>query len=87
MKRYLSIFLTFSLILVLTSCAHHYSPEAIRDPYGFFSGIWHGMILPITCIGSIFLDDVHMFGKPNTGFFYFLGVVIGFIVMPLGGAR
>lgn len=81
-------------VLVLTSCASHYSPEVIADPYGLFSGIWHGMISSITIsvnifswllslVGISFLTDIQIIGRPNTGLFYYLGFLVGFAFLPL----
>ena len=75
-------------ILALTGCAHHYVSEATADPYGFFSGIWHGIVAPFAILANIaswaasligisILDDIQIVGKPNTGFFYYLGFLIG----------
>jgi hypothetical protein len=77
------------LILVLTGCASHFSPDRIGDPYGFFFGLWHGAIATLTItiniiswllslVGIEFLQDVQIIGRPNTGFFYFVGFALGF---------
>jgi len=84
--------LVFSLLIILSlllsGCAKHYTPELWSDPYGFFCGIWHGIILPYSLVinliswflslfGVDFLSDVQIIGKPNTGFFYYLGFFFG----------
>jgi len=90
-----NVLILFSAIL-LASCASHYNPEVITDPYGFFSGIWHGMIAPITISVNLlswflslfdisFLRDIQIIGRPNTGFFYHFGFVIGFVFLPISG--
>lgn len=82
--------LVLFLLLVLTGCAHHYLPETFAEPYGFFSGIWHGLIFSITLfvnilswmlslIGISFLEDVQIIGRPNTGFWYYVGFFIGLL--------
>jgi hypothetical protein len=87
--------LVLLLIVGLTGCARHYSPDAVSDPYGFFSGIWHGLILTITVavnllswllglVGISFLDSVQIIGRPNTGFGYWAGFVFG--VCAVGGS-
>jgi hypothetical protein len=84
------LFLTVFTALVLTGCAAHYSAEAIDDPYGFFSGVWHGAIAALTItvniiswllalVGIDFLRDIQIIGRPNTGFFYYFGFVIGIV--------
>jgi hypothetical protein len=81
-------FLVITLLL-LSGCANHFTPETYSDPYGFFSGIWHGLIFPITFIINItwwcltflgieFLTDIQIIGRPNTGFlFYYIGFILG----------
>jgi len=63
--------------LLLTGCAHHNAPEEIVDPYGFFSGLWHGYIIVFSFLGWLFVDDVFIIGQPNTGLFYYIGFVLG----------
>jgi hypothetical protein len=80
-------------MLLLSGCAAHYSGESINDPYGLFSGIWHGAISSLTItvnllswllsfLGIDFLSSVQIIGRPNTGFFYYLGFAIGFFFLP-----
>jgi hypothetical protein len=85
-RRYQLIIIT---LLLLSGCAKHYTPEAYSDPYGFFSGIWHGFIFPFSLIANIiswclnllsiqFLADIQIIGRPNTGFFfYYIGFLLG----------
>jgi hypothetical protein len=40
-------------VCALSGCAHHYVPSAIGDPYGFFSGVWHGFVFPYALVGSV----------------------------------
>ena len=43
---------------------------------GFWAGLWHGLIVPVSLIGSIFLD-VNIYEVHNKGFLYNLGFVLG----------
>lgn len=47
------------------------------NPYGFFSGLWHGFIAPFSFIGSIFSDDIAMYAVNNTGGWYDFGFALG----------
>jgi len=88
-------FLALGLVLlILAGCASHYSPSVIADPYGFFSGVWHGAIAGLTITVNIlswllslfgvdFLSDVQIIGRPNTGLFYYAGFVAGFLWLKL----
>jgi hypothetical protein len=80
-----------ALALALAGCASHYSPEVFADPYGLFSGIWHGLMLPITIwvvalswllslVGIDFFSDVTLWGIPNTGFGYWFGFANGLVL-------
>jgi len=95
-RRYQFLVIT---LLLLSGCATHYTPEAYSDPYGFFSGIWHGFIFPFALIANItswcmsllgmdFLADIQIIGRPNTGFFfYYIGFLLGLSAYGSGGAR
>ena len=96
MKRYRNLTLSIITIAFLTSCASHNSPEIYADPYGFLSGLWHGAIASLTItvniiswalslIGVSFFQDVQIIGRPNTGFFYYLGFFIGILWLRVFG--
>lgn len=57
----------------------------VADAPGFWLGLWHGMILPITFFVSLFVDDVAVYAVPNAGHLYDFGFVIGACVIPLPG--
>jgi hypothetical protein len=76
-KQFALLFVIIIVLVNLFGCAHHYQPSEYADPYGFVSGIIHGALLPISFIASIFIDNVYVFGEPNTGFFYYIGFLIG----------
>ncbi len=61
----------------LSGCADQPVPTAY-DPPGFFMGIIHGIIAPISLIGSIFLD-VRIYAFPNSGIGYDFGFVLGLV--------
>lgn len=95
-KAYARAIIIIAIVFLLTGCANHYAPDAMYDPYGFFSGIWHGFVFPLSLAANIIswilsLLDIHVFenieiiGRPNTGIFYYLGFAIG-ISSGSGGA-
>ena len=81
-KKTLSIILFLFLILSLTSCAPAGPTEF---EYGFFGGFWHGFIFTFSVIGKVigwlFGFSIGLFAETNSGIPYFLGVLIGFIVI------
>lgn len=61
-------------ITSLSSCA----PQGYEShEAGFFSGIWHGFIIVFSLIGKLFGADIGIYAEHNTGFFYWLGFIIG----------
>jgi hypothetical protein len=46
-------------------------------PAGFWAGLWHGLILPITFIVSLFNPNVRIYETNNRGLLYDLGFIIG----------
>lgn len=85
MKSYFSqfefskLFLFTILILLFTSCQNYEDPSAclVGEPYGFLSGLWHGIIAPIDLIAMFFQDDVAVFAPNNNGVWYSGGFVLG----------
>ncbi len=71
--------LLVALLLVMSSClpgGGNYSPV---DPAGFFTGIWHGWIAPISLILGIFNKDITLYETFNTGWWYDFGFYISII--------
>lgn len=79
-NKYLFFLLGLFLIIFLASCA----PEGnTYKEYGFFSGILHGIVFFFALIGKLFGADVGLYAENNSGFFYWLGFIIG--IFGLGG--
>lgn len=98
MNRSLSIISCCVLLLSLAGCATHYSADTINEPYGFFSGIWHGFLFPYalmanvvswlaSIVGMSILDSVQIIGRPNTGLWYYAGFALGLCSYSGGAAR
>ncbi len=47
------------------------------DVAGFWLGVWHGLISPITFVISLFTDTVNLYEVHNNGNWYDFGFVIG----------
>jgi hypothetical protein len=61
------------------------SPDEEGEVAGFWKGLWHGIIAPITFIVSLFSDNVHMYEVHNNGNWYNLGFLIGMVIILGGG--
>jgi len=47
------------------------------SPAGFLAGLWHGLIIGITFIVSLFNDGVRIYETNNSGRWYDFGFVLG----------
>lgn len=52
---------------------------------GFWVGVWHGLIIIITFIVSLFTNQVGLYEVSNTGWPYNLGFIIGLFISIGGG--
>ena len=77
------------VILFFSSCAREVEIDDCIDGkvYGFWMGIWHGMISLFTMFISIFNPDVKMYGVNNSGTWYDLGFLLGCLTFYGGGSR
>jgi len=71
------------LIMVTSGCAPGNSRFDAK-PAGFWAGLWHGLILVITFIVSLFSDSVTMYEVNNSGGWYNFGFLLG-AAIALGG--
>lgn len=80
-KRYLWLSAVISFALIILSCApgndrwdQDLNPGHLA---GFWAGIWHGLIIIITFIVSLFAKEVGIYEVNNSGWTYNLGFLIG----------
>jgi len=57
------------------------------DIAGFWQGLWHGIIAPITFVISLFSDNVHMYEVHNNRGWYNFGFLLGMAIIFGGGGR
>lgn len=79
------------LIIFFSSCAD-VSQATIVYPegehtYGFWGGLWHGIIAPISLIGYLFSDDIAVFAQNNNGGWYMFGFLLGVGAFTGGASR
>lgn len=76
----------FILILIIaTSCAPGNTRFEDKSA-GFWSGLWHGLISPITFIISLFNKNVGIYELNNTGGWYNFGFILGVAICFGGGS-
>jgi hypothetical protein len=73
--------IVFALILIFALVALNCAPRNERwtpdHNAGFWAGIWHGIIIIITFVVSLFTKDVGVYEFNNSGWAYNLGFLIG----------
>ena len=78
------------LVFVLSSCVAgpnklERTPDEGGKVAGFWKGLWHGLISPITFIISIFNKNVRFYEVHNNGNWYNFGFVLGAGLFLSGG--
>lgn len=73
--------------LLLTGCIPGDGTHTSSKPAGFFWGVWHGWIAPISLIIGLFNKSIKVYEIMNTGwwydFGYYMAVISGFGSLPL----
>jgi len=80
-KKILFVLLAVLLLASLMSCVPGDGKHTSEKPAGFFFGIWHGWIAPISLIWGIFNKEIRLYELNNTGW----GYDLGFYLAILGG--
>ena len=61
------------------------SPDDNGSVAGFWLGLWHGAVLPITLLISLFSDSVNIYAVHNSGGWYNFGFLLGAAIVWGGG--
>jgi len=92
MKKTFALGILFILVLmfIMTSCAPGPNDaEKTADKEGkiagFWKGLWHGLISPITFIISVFAKNIRFYEIHNNGSWYNFGFVLGAGLFLSGG--
>jgi len=90
MKRVVIVSVAVALLVILAGCAPgpntlSGTPDQEGEVAGFWLGLWHGLIAPITFIISLFSDKVEPYDVYNNGGWYNFGFLLGMMVIFGGG--
>ncbi len=66
---------TVNILAVAGPNSKYNQPGA--EPAGFWAGLWHGLITPITFVVSLFTAGVRIYEVNNNGRWYDFGFIIG----------
>jgi hypothetical protein len=83
-RRVAAIVLSALLVLTLAGCFPGGGTNTPADPAGFFKGIWHGWIAPLSLIVSLFDGAVRLYEPNNSGWWYDCGFYIA-VISGFGG--
>ena len=83
-KKILVLIMIALLALTLTGCMPGDEKYTQDDPAGFFWGIWHGWIAPLSLIFGFFNDTTRIYELNNSGLWYDFGFYIA-IISGFGG--
>lgn len=92
MKRGFLLYLMLLAVVVMVGCAAGpnptvHTPSADGSIAGFWMGLWHGFISPITFIVSLFSNSVHFYEVHNNGSWYNFGFVLGAGILFSGSGK
>ena len=78
--------LVITILLILFSCAA--GPNSMVGPKtangkiaGFWLGLWHGIISPVTFIISLFNKNINIYEIHNNGGWYNFGFLFGVMII------
>ncbi len=87
MKQYRILFpaiITLLILIAFTSCMPNPEQNMGQSPSGFFMGVWHGWIAPLSLIVGFFNEHTRVYDPNNTGWWYDFGVYMA-IISGVGG--
>ena len=88
-RKFILITCCIALLVLLGCAAGPNMSEKIPDydggVAGFWRGLWHGLISPVTFIISFFSDSVHFYEIHNNGNWYNFGFLLGLLIL-FGGS-
>ena len=83
-KILIVLILVLSLSVILTGCIPGDGTYTSADPAGFFWGVWHGWLAPISLIIGLFDHNIRVYETANTGWWYDFGFYIA-VISGFGG--
>lgn len=92
MKNVIATALLVLVLVTLAGCAA--GPNALAgvpneegQVAGFWQGLWHGLVAPLTFVISLFSKTVHVFEVHNNGNWYVFGFLLGITSVWGAGGR
>ncbi|OFX90144.1 MAG: hypothetical protein A2W99_17645 [Bacteroidetes bacterium GWF2_33_16] len=78
-KKSLPIILGLLLVVMFSSCSNKEVIDACLDghTFGFWGGLWHGIIAPVDFVLMFFRDDITIYAQNTNGAWYAFGFLLG----------
>jgi len=76
--------LTVIMVLLFTGCMPGDGVNTASNKAGFFYGVWHGWIAPVSLIFGLFDKNISIYETNNIGWFYDFGYYIA-VISGFGG--
>ena len=78
-KNVLFVVAAVLMVVLFSGCADVSTvcPADGDHLYGFWGGLWHGMVLPLSWIGSLISDNIAIYALNNSGGWYDFGFALG----------
>jgi polyferredoxin len=83
-KSMVATLFVVSIIVTFSGCFPGGTSYSAQEPAGFFSGVWHGWIAPVSLIVGLFKDGIRIYEPLNTGWWYDFGFYIA-VIAGFGG--
>lgn len=77
------------IVFFITGCADvTLVAECVKGVhiYGFWGGLWHGLVLPFSFFGQLFSENIAMYAVANNGGWYNFGFWLGACVFGAGSS-
>jgi len=82
LHRITIVLLMLAVAFLAAGCVPGDGSSTEAEPSGFFSGIWHGWIAPLSLIWGLFDRVIRVYVVNNTGwwydFGYYMAIIAGF---------
>ncbi|MCB8998532.1 MAG: hypothetical protein H6540_00490 [Bacteroidales bacterium] len=78
-NKVIPFLLILSIIILISSCTNAENTAACLNgkTFGFWGGLWHGIIAPVDLVISLFRDDITVYAQNNNGAWYAFGFILG----------
>ncbi|WP_068781079.1 hypothetical protein [Paenibacillus sp. GM2] len=83
-KYFLLAAMLLALMVLLSGCVPGDGTYSAQNQAGFFWGIWHGWVAPISLVIGLFNHDIRIYEINNSGWWYDLGYYLA-VISGFGG--